>query len=503
MTARSEPPTLEGLTFVRWLGGGGFADVFLYRQRRPDREVAVKALRLRTSDGDVRRAFDAEADLMARVSDHPYIVSIFAAEIAADGRPCLVMEYYPNGHFGELSRPAGLSVERTLRTGIQVASSVETAHRAGILHRDIKPANVLISRLRKPGLTDFGIAGLAGDAYEAAGLSIPYAAPEVVANEGRGSVRSDVYSMAATVYALLAGRSPFEVAGHDAGQGMISRILNAEPAPLGRPGVPHSLEYLLRQGLSRRPEDRPGSALSFARGLQDIERELRLDPTPIEVQEDAVVHERRADDSEGTRAAPLRVVAPLPAVEAAPEDRTRLRAGVSPLAVDGGPTRTRLRLSTGPGPQEAVTDTGAGGTERSRRAVTTAAVTAALVIVGALAAVILGGHGSPAATTTSTTRSASQTTTAPPLLVSPSPPSAVTVTVAGSTAAVSWTPDGPEPGDLYRVLRVDPGQQTPFVQTTATHASVGGLAPGARPCFEVAVVRAQQLSDPSAPACAT
>src|SRR5690606_12109274 len=82
---RSEPPELPNFRYRGFLGGGGFADVFLYEQLRPQREVAIKVLRTSALDTETQRAFDDEADLMARVSAHPYIVSIFGADVAPDG----------------------------------------------------------------------------------------------------------------------------------------------------------------------------------------------------------------------------------------------------------------------------------------------------------------------------------------------------------------------------------------------------------------------------------
>jgi serine/threonine protein kinase len=134
---RSAPPELPGFTPDRWIGGGGFADVFLYTQLRPSRSVAVKILRREHLSAQALANFDAEADIMAEVSTHPYIVTIFASGVSPDGRPYIVMEHYPQPNFGERARGGALDLTEVLRTGIQVASAVETAHRAGIVHRDI------------------------------------------------------------------------------------------------------------------------------------------------------------------------------------------------------------------------------------------------------------------------------------------------------------------------------------------------------------------------------
>ena len=89
----SNPPELPGYTFVKLLGSGGFSDVFLYEQHLPKRKVAVKVLLTEELTAANRAAFVAEANLMAQLSAHPYIVSIFHADVASDDRPYFVMEY--------------------------------------------------------------------------------------------------------------------------------------------------------------------------------------------------------------------------------------------------------------------------------------------------------------------------------------------------------------------------------------------------------------------------
>jgi len=207
----STPPAIPGLHPVRLLGMGGFADVFCYEQQMPRRLVAVKVLLASSLGEDVREAFRAEANVMASLSHHPSIVTVFGADVAADGRPYLVMEYCSRPGLGQRYRTERMSVAEVLRIGVRLASAVETAHRAGILHRDIKPANVLVTDFGWPALTDFGIA--ATTAGTAVGMSIPWSPPELLAEEPRSDERSDVYSLAATIYSLLAGRSPFEIPG--------------------------------------------------------------------------------------------------------------------------------------------------------------------------------------------------------------------------------------------------------------------------------------------------
>ncbi len=161
-SARATPrsaPKIPGLVFVQPLGSGGYADVFLYEQQSPRMPVAVKVLKAEGLTDTLRRQFVEEADTMAALGDHPYIVQVFRSGTSDDGRPYLVMKYYPPPNLAMRARADRFSVEEVLRTGIQLASAVETAHRARITHRDIKPANVLVSAYGAPGLTDFGIAG--------------------------------------------------------------------------------------------------------------------------------------------------------------------------------------------------------------------------------------------------------------------------------------------------------------------------------------------------------
>jgi serine/threonine protein kinase len=150
------PPDLRGYTYQQLLGSGGFADVFLYQQHMPRRQVAVKVLLADVVTESVREQFHAEANLMAQVSTHPAIVSIHHADIADDGRPYLVMEYCPRGNLSVRYRQERIGLAEALRIGVRLSGAVETAHRTGILHRAIKPANVLTTEYGGPALTDFG-----------------------------------------------------------------------------------------------------------------------------------------------------------------------------------------------------------------------------------------------------------------------------------------------------------------------------------------------------------
>src|SRR3954471_12010843 len=210
----SQPPVLPGFSYVHILGSGGFADVFLYEQNMPRRQVAVKVMLSEVVNDQVRQMFQAEANLMAQLTTHPSILTVYQASVSSDGRPYLVMELC-SASLSERYRREKIPVPEVLRIAIKIASAIETAHRAGVLHRDIKPSNILMTAYGHPVLSDFGIAATLGESesLEAVGMSIPWSAPEVLMDETAGTIESEVWAFAATVYSLLAGRSPFEQPG--------------------------------------------------------------------------------------------------------------------------------------------------------------------------------------------------------------------------------------------------------------------------------------------------
>lgn len=281
------PPDLDGYDHIGLLGSGGFSDVFLYERRFPLQQVAIKVLVPGALGDRAVERFTAEANLMARLSTHPYIVTVYEAAVSRDGLPYIVMEHYPRPNFLVRARSERFSVASVLRVGIQIAAALETAHRSGVLHRDVKPPNILTSEYGRPGLTDFGLAADDPAADRAEGLSIPWSPPEVVAGSGDADERADVYSLGATLWTLLAGgRSPFETEGSNKGIDLIDRIERAPVPTIDRPDVPASLQRLLAHTMAKEPRARPASAAELARALQVIEVEQRFDMTPFEVRDD-------------------------------------------------------------------------------------------------------------------------------------------------------------------------------------------------------------------------
>jgi serine/threonine protein kinase len=348
-------PSITGLTFVEALGSGGFADVYLYQSIAPARSVAVKVLRETGLSQRLAERFAVEADTMAAL-EHPHIVRVYNFGTTEDGRPYIEMAYYPRESLAAAVKRSPFSVPDTLRVGIQLASAVETAHRAGLLHRDIKPANVLTDRYNEPALTDFGIASrIHDDDDEEASLSVPWAPPEAMFSTSPVDERSDVYSLAATLWHLLVGRSPYELPGGDNRPSAMMIRTRDLPAPsTGRGDVPASLNRLLQAGLSKDPRYRPASAADFARALQVVEEELHLRPTPFKVALDDSQHRHQAasEDDRTRRQTAARVVSPQwptgpqsgsSAARSGPRFEVTVNPAASPASGSTGPTPARPR----------------------------------------------------------------------------------------------------------------------------------------------------------------
>jgi len=368
----STPPDLPGYTYVKLLGSGGFSDVFLYDQHLPKRRVAVKVLLTEELTAANRASFVAEANLMAQLSAHPYIVSIFHADVAGDDRPYFVMEYCSGPSLAERYKREPLPVTDVLRTGIRVAGAVATAHAAGILHRDIKPANILTNDFGWPALTDFGISSAVDDELPAhtgtldslrddtsgttgsasVGMSVPWSPPEMFEDDPNPDVRADVFSLAATLYTLLAGHTPFEVRGRSNGTlDLIGRIERGLVTPLERDDVPRSLVAVLAKGMASRREDRFATAVEFARALQRVELELNYAPTTIDVPNlivDDTVRDGATDDEDATRARGVATIQAQPEAFTPPPgsaDQTQVRGAkrVDAQPSEAVPTETIVR----------------------------------------------------------------------------------------------------------------------------------------------------------------
>jgi Protein kinase domain len=252
------------------LGTGGFATVHRSWQYAVGREVAIKVDNRVLLDERDRRRFVREVTAAGRLSGHPHVIDVYDAGTLADGRPYMVMELCPAGSLNDALRRRGpMSPAQVRDIGVRIGDALAAAHAAGVLHRDIKPANILVNRYGLVGLSDFGLASImaAGGEQSASreALTPAYASPETFRWE-EPTVVGDVYSLAATLYALLAGRPPRFPA--DARSPGIAAIIALHDRPVDDvPGTPPELMTILRRGLAADPAARPPSAAALRDAL--------------------------------------------------------------------------------------------------------------------------------------------------------------------------------------------------------------------------------------------
>ncbi|GAB3132959.1 hypothetical protein GCM10027289_21960 [Tsukamurella serpentis] len=388
--ALEQGEVFAGYTIIRRLGAGGMGEVYLAQHPRLPRQDAIKVLPPHlASDGAFRQRFLREADLAATLN-HPNVVGIL--DRGEDGgRLWLTMPYIDGIDAAERLRgsPRGLSLDEVVSIVSDTAAALDFAHQRGVLHRDVKPANILLDGSRAL-LTDFGIARAANDTSDltATGTtigSVAYASPEQLRGEQVGPA-ADVYSLAATAYALLTGLRPFDRSSPSA---VIAAALEgtAPSAVSVRSDLPPAVDIALAHGMSRAPGDRPSTAGGFVSELnaaRDSSDTTTLRRSP-------------ASGAEATLLAPARTHAAIP------PDRTR--------PTPSAPARRRWALPA-------------------------AAVAVLLIGAGAAGALVLRHKSEPGSTAAAAVPGSSTATSStlppPPVSVEPS-----TVTIVAPTPIVT------------------------------------------------------------------
>lgn len=226
--ARLQPEPRAGDRIGRYhlverIGEGGFSVVFLAEQSEPvRRQVAVKILRLGMDTREFIARFEGERQALA-LMEHPSIARVFDAGATDTGRPFLVMELIRGSPITAYCDEHRLSLSERAELFIQVCAALQHAHQKGVIHRDLKPSNILVtedSGVAVPKLIDFGIAkATRGSLTDRTLVTVQhsligtpaYTSPEQIDSDGRrADTRSDVYSMGALLYELLAGQPPFD-----------------------------------------------------------------------------------------------------------------------------------------------------------------------------------------------------------------------------------------------------------------------------------------------------
>ena len=362
-------PDIPGHKIAGVLGNGGFATVYRGLQLAVGREVAVKVdNRVLISERD-RRRFVREVTAAGRLSGHPHVIDVYDAGTLDDGRPYMVMEFCPGGSLDDLVRRHGPMTPAQVRDiGIRIADALAAAHAAGILHRDIKPANILVNRYGMVGLSDFGLASIlaaeGGQSVTREALTPAFASPESFHGE-EPTAAADLYSLAATLYALLAGRPPrFPSDGRSPS---FATILSLHDKPVDDvPGVPAGLMAALRSSLAADPAVRPQSAAALRDALLGTAAPrsgppaptvaaaapppARPDPTRVLTQDarpsGRARHAKRSSSGETTVSAAIAASPGAPA-DSFPDGAPTRSPSPGRVARRRGPTRRLVALGTG------------------------------------------------------------------------------------------------------------------------------------------------------------
>src|SRR5713101_6779201 len=255
----------------RQLGAGGMATVYLARDLKHDREIALKVLRPEIAAALGAERFLQEIHISAKL-DHPHILTLIDSGTADEFLYYVLPFVRGESLRDKLNREKQLGIEEALAITKQVASALDYAHRQGVVHRDIKPENILIQE-GEAVLADFGIAfalrEAGGPRLTESGLSLgtpQYMSPEQAAGDRQLDARSDVYSLAAVLYEMLAGEPPHT---GPTVQAVIAKLLTERPTRIRtvRDTVPEGIDTAVAKALAKVPADRFGGAAEFAAAL--------------------------------------------------------------------------------------------------------------------------------------------------------------------------------------------------------------------------------------------
>jgi len=266
--------TVAGYRIDAKLGTGAWSSTYKAEQLSMARSVVFRAVRAELmADPELSSQFLATIKRGGQIS-HPNLIRMY--DIGRTAKRCYASVEYIDGESVRqlLTKKPGFAVEEAAQIIIEVASAVDVAHRRNVLHRDIRPANIILNEERIPKLAGLGFAKIIEDAAAAGAIKIQHAAdivrywaPECLTQPKRAGKRADVYSLAATLYAMLARRPPFDE--HDPVK-LVAMIREAWPAPLDsvRNDVPHRLAAIVAKAMAKNPTDRYPGCQFFIRDLR-------------------------------------------------------------------------------------------------------------------------------------------------------------------------------------------------------------------------------------------
>ena len=272
---------------IRKIGSGGMGVVFLGRDKRLDRSVAIKMLTsLATEDNQQRERLNLEARAAARLS-HPGIATVFSLE-EYHGNLFMISEYVQGRTLRQLLTGVPLPFPQVLDIAIQLARALAAAHEQGIIHRDLKPENIILTDDGTVKVLDFGLAriqpqnGACMDTrLTRTGMFLgtpAYASPEQLLGNAVDH-KTDLFSFGILLYELAAGRHPF---GTTNSLSTISRILEGEAEPLFgiNSNIPEPFDYLVRGCLKKNPEERHRSMRELLTALEQLPSSICSKPRP-------------------------------------------------------------------------------------------------------------------------------------------------------------------------------------------------------------------------------
>jgi serine/threonine-protein kinase len=273
-------PTLQipGIQLLEKIGRGSQAVVYKGRQISVDRIVAVKVLLSRAArDPEARRRFVQEARSAAKLSHSHIVQAIDAGE--AEGYPYFIQEFVDGKTVYDVLKEGGgpLPEPKAIEIVIQIAEALAHAHSRGFIHRDVKPQNIMLTKDGVAKLADMGLARQASDAtiaLEEAGKAFGtpyYIAPEQVLGDPNIDARADIYSLGSTLYEMLTGRPPYTAATP---QRVMQRHVTGVLTPPDHinPNLSAGISEVVEVMMSRRPQDRYGSADDLLMDLRSVAR---------------------------------------------------------------------------------------------------------------------------------------------------------------------------------------------------------------------------------------
>ncbi|HSK63448.1 MAG TPA: serine/threonine-protein kinase, partial [Pyrinomonadaceae bacterium] len=276
----------EVLSFI---SRGGMGEVYLAEDKRLGRKVALKLLPASfTRDDDRLRRFEQEARA-ASALNHPNIITIYEIREAA-GSHVIATEFVEGETLRHRLNRSPLTLSESLNIAIQVADALSAAHKAGIIHRDIKPENIMLRPDGYVKVLDFGLAKLSEEASPAVAAEAPtiqvrtgsgivigtagYMSPEQARGLGVDH-RSDIFSIGAVIYEMMARRKPFE---GETPSDTLAAILKSDPPPLARvaPGIPAELARIVMKALRKDREERYQVVKDLWLDLKALKQELEF-----------------------------------------------------------------------------------------------------------------------------------------------------------------------------------------------------------------------------------